>query len=45
MTPEFNKSPWIYLLLIVLGTLIIAATFLAYFNPTAMIEFANMRLC
>ena len=40
-----RRELWLRALLFALLAVILAATFLAYFNPDALVDFANLRLC
>lgn len=40
-----QRGLWLRALLFALAAIIIAATFMAYFNPEGLVSFSNLRLC
>ena len=42
---RFAHSPWVRILLFVIGALLLAATLAAYFRADMMVDFANLQLC
>ncbi|HVK56673.1 MAG TPA: hypothetical protein VM532_16805 [Burkholderiales bacterium] len=45
MIKRFNNVPWLRLLLLAVGAMILVATFKAYLNPAAIVDFANLGMC